>query len=70
MYDKVTQLVGQGMTVDVVGLDFSSAFDAVSHSILLDKLSSTQLEKSIVCWVSDWLRGQAQRVIANGVTPH
>ena len=52
----------------MVVLDFSKAFDPVSACILLDKLSSTQLDKSIICWVSNWLRGQAQRVIVNGVT--
>ena len=49
-------------------LDFSKAFDPVSACILLDKLSSTQLDKSIICWVSNWLRGQAQRVTVNWVT--
>lgn len=52
----------------MVVLDFSKAFHTVSASILLDKPSSTQLDKFIICWVSNWLRGQAQRVIANGVT--
>ncbi|GAB0207044.1 mitochondrial enolase superfamily member 1 [Grus japonensis] len=50
-YDKVTHLVDQGKPVDVVVLDFSKAFDTVSHSILLDKMSSTQLDKSIIHWV-------------------
>ncbi|KAK4816551.1 hypothetical protein QYF61_017752 [Mycteria americana] len=52
-YDKVTHLVDQGRPVDV---------------ILLDKLSSTQLDTSIIRWVSNWLMDQAQRVIVNGVT--
>ncbi|KAK4831728.1 hypothetical protein QYF61_018858 [Mycteria americana] len=51
-YDKVTHLVDQGKTVDVVVLDFSKAFDTVSHSVLLDKLSSTPLDETIIRWVN------------------
>ncbi|GAB0187060.1 mitochondrial enolase superfamily member 1 [Grus japonensis] len=67
-YNKVTHLVDQGKPIDVIFLDFSKAFDTVSHSILLDKMSSIQLDKNIVRWVSNWLMGQAQRVMVNGVT--
>ncbi|KAK4828010.1 hypothetical protein QYF61_022787 [Mycteria americana] len=67
-YDKVTHLVDQGKPVDVVVFDFSKAFDTVSHSILLDKMSNIQLDKSVIFWVNDWLMGWVQRVIVNGVT--
>ncbi|KAJ7399486.1 rna-directed dna polymerase from mobile element jockey-like [Pitangus sulphuratus] len=41
----------------------------ITHNqILLDKTSSTQLDKHILCWVSNWLIVQAQRVIVNGMT--
>ncbi|GAB0205885.1 mitochondrial enolase superfamily member 1 [Grus japonensis] len=67
-YDKVTHLVDQGKPVDVIFLDFSKAFDIVSHSILLDKMSSIQFDKNIVRWVSNWLMGWAQRVMVNRIT--
>jgi len=67
-YDKVSHLVDQGKPVDVVGLDFSNTFYTISHRILLDKMSSTELDKPITRWVSNWLTSQAQSVTLNGVT--
>ncbi|XP_074936433.1 uncharacterized protein LOC142051152 isoform X2 [Phalacrocorax aristotelis] len=66
--DKVTDLVGQEKPADVIFLDFSKAFDTVSHSLLLGKMSSTQLDKRVTRWVSNWLGGRAQRVLVDGVT--
>ncbi|RMB92866.1 hypothetical protein DUI87_30760 [Hirundo rustica rustica] len=65
-YDQVTRLVDAGKAVDVVYLDFSKAFDTVSHSVLLDKLAAHGLDRSILRWVRNWLDGQAQRVMVNG----
>ncbi|KAK4820953.1 hypothetical protein QYF61_008740 [Mycteria americana] len=66
-YDKVTRLVDEGKAVDVVYLDFSKAFDTVSHSILLEKLAAHGLDGCTLRWVKNWLDGQAQRVVVNGV---
>ncbi|KAK4811461.1 LOW QUALITY PROTEIN: hypothetical protein QYF61_006395 [Mycteria americana] len=66
-YDKVTRLVGEGKAVDVVYLDFSKAFDAVSHSILLEKLAAHGLGGRTLPWVKNCLDGRAQRVVVNGV---
>ncbi|RMB95362.1 hypothetical protein DUI87_28350 [Hirundo rustica rustica] len=65
-YDQVTRLVDAGRAVDVVYLDFSKAFDTVSHSILLDKLAAHGLDRSTLLWVRNWLDGRAQRVVVNG----
>uniref|UniRef100_A0A8U8BM73 Uncharacterized protein n=1 Tax=Geospiza parvula TaxID=87175 RepID=A0A8U8BM73_GEOPR len=65
-YDQVTRLVGAGKAVDVVYLDFSKAFDTVSHSVLLDKLAAHGLDRSTLCWIRNWLHGRAQRVVVNG----
>uniref|UniRef100_A0A8B9CLX4 Reverse transcriptase domain-containing protein n=1 Tax=Anser brachyrhynchus TaxID=132585 RepID=A0A8B9CLX4_9AVES len=67
-YDEITHLVDQGKPADVIFLDFSKAFDTVSRRILLDKMSSIQLNKNIIRWVSNWLTGRAQRVVVNGAT--
>ncbi|TRZ21949.1 hypothetical protein HGM15179_005092, partial [Zosterops borbonicus] len=65
-YLWVTHLGDAGRAVDVVYLDFSKAFDTVSHSTLLDKLAARGLDRSTLCWVRNWLHGQAQRVVGNG----
>ena len=66
-YDRATCLLDDGKAVDVVCLDFSKAFDTVSHSIVLEKLTAHGLDRCTLCWVKKWLDGQAQRVVVNGV---
>jgi len=52
--------------VDVVYLDFSEAFDTVSHNILLGKLRMSGLDEWSVRWIENWLNGRAQRVVVSG----
>jgi len=66
-YDQVTCLVGEGKAVDFIYLDFSKAFDAVSHSILLENLVTYGLDKCTLHWVKNWLDDQAQGAVVNGV---
>ncbi|GAB0206006.1 mitochondrial enolase superfamily member 1 [Grus japonensis] len=66
-YDQVTRLVDEGKAVDVIYLDFSKAFDTVSHSILLEKLAAHGLDRCTLRRIKNWLEGQAQRVVVNGV---
>jgi len=65
-YDQVTCLVDRGKAVEVVYLDFSKAFDTVSHSILLEKLAAHGLYECILCWIKNWLNGRTQRIVVNG----
>ena len=66
-YDWVTRLVDEGKAVDVVCLDFSKAFDTVSHSILLGKLAACGLNSFTLRWVRNWLEGHAKQVVVSGV---
>ncbi|KAK4824706.1 hypothetical protein QYF61_017932 [Mycteria americana] len=66
-YNKVAHLIDEAKAVDVVYLDFSKAFDTVSHGILLEKLTAQGLDRCMLCWVKNWLDGRAQRVVVNGV---
>ena len=66
-YDHVTCPVDEGKAVGVVCLDFSKAFDTVPHSILLEKLAAYGLDGCTLHWIKNWLNGQAQSVVVNGV---
>ena len=55
-FDHVTRLLDEEKAVDAVYLDFSKAFDTVSHSILLEKLAAHSLDRCTLCWVkTGWL---------------
>uniref|UniRef100_K7EYU7 Reverse transcriptase domain-containing protein n=1 Tax=Pelodiscus sinensis TaxID=13735 RepID=K7EYU7_PELSI len=65
-FDKITSLVDKGEAVDVIYLDFSKAFDTVSHDILIDKLGKYNLDRATIRWVHNWLDNRSQRVVVNG----
>jgi len=54
-YNGVTGWVDKGRATDVVYLDFSKAFDTVSHNILLGKLRKCGLDEWSVRWIENWL---------------
>jgi ribonuclease P/MRP protein subunit RPP40 len=47
-------------------LDFKKAFDKVPHIRLIRKMQALGINKSIIGWVREWLRGREQRVVLNG----
>ena len=61
-YDGMTGWVNKGRAVDVVYLDFSKAFNTVSHSILTGKLRKCGLDE----WTVRWIEILAQQQNAEG----
>ncbi|GAB0207394.1 mitochondrial enolase superfamily member 1 [Grus japonensis] len=62
----MTSWVDEGRALHVVYLDFSKAFDTISHNILISKLRKCGLDEWTVRWVENWLNGRAQRVVISG----
>jgi len=52
--------------MDVVYLDFSKAFNTLSHNILPGKLRKCGLDEWSVRWIENWLNGRTQRVVISG----
>ncbi|CAM4582215.1 unnamed protein product [Caretta caretta] len=65
-YDEITGSMDEGKAVDVLFLDFSKAFDTVSHNILVSKLKKYGRDECTIRWVESWLDCRAQRVVING----
>ncbi|GAB0206875.1 mitochondrial enolase superfamily member 1 [Grus japonensis] len=59
----MTGWMDEGRAVDVVYLDFSKAFDTVSHNILVSKLRKCGLDEWTVRCLENWLNSKAQRVV-------
>ncbi|CAM4435223.1 unnamed protein product [Caretta caretta] len=64
-YDEITGSVDEGKAVDMLFLDFSKAFDTVSHSILANKLKKCRLDEWTIRWIESWLDHHAQQVAIN-----
>ncbi|CAM4620795.1 unnamed protein product [Lepidochelys kempii] len=65
-YNEITGSVDEGKAMDVLFLDFSKAFDTVSHSILASKLKKYGLDEWTIRWIESWLDCRVQWVVING----
>ena len=50
-FDHMIHLVNDRKAADVVYLDFSKAFNIVSHCMPMEKLSACGLDRYTLCWV-------------------
>ncbi|CAM4571371.1 unnamed protein product [Caretta caretta] len=65
-YDEITGSVDEGKAADVLFLDFSKAFDTVSHSILASELKKYGLDEWTIRRIESWLDHRAPWVVING----
>ena len=65
-YGEISRLVDGGSSVEVVYLDFSKAFDLVSHQILLEKLAALGFDEHVMGWIRDFMTGRSMSVLVAG----
>ena len=64
---SINKLADSGECVDAVVLDFSKAFDKVSHPKLIYKLKSLGINSQLILWIEHWLNRRSQIVVVNGL---
>ena len=60
--DKLTEILDQGGTLDLMYLDFANAFDTVPLERLLNKLASYGIQGHVLQWIRQFLTRRRQRV--------
>jgi hypothetical protein len=61
--DIIKDSIRNGHSVDLVLLDFSNAFDKVSHAKLIQKLEAYGINAILVKWIKSFLTVRKQRVL-------
>lgn len=60
-YNGITALRYEGRALEIVYLDFSKGFDAISHDIFISKLREGGWNKWMVSWIEDWSEWQLSK---------
>ena len=64
--DDVTRNLDDGKQTHVLIMDFSKAFDKVSHNLLIPKLKHYGIRGKVNSWIESFLSGRTQAVIVEG----
>ena len=64
-YTNWITAIYKGIFIDIIYLDYSIAFDKVSHNKSLVKLTNLGIGGNIHSWISSFLSGRSQRVRTN-----
>ena len=66
-YGSIAKWMDRGFIIDVIFMDFSKAFDRVSHTILISKLRLLGFDDTLVNWIESFLVGRTMSVSVSGV---
>jgi hypothetical protein len=62
----IANSLDEGFGIDAIVIDFSKAFNLVTHDWLLTKLAASGVDSMVVVWVREFLVGCTQRVRVGG----
>jgi len=60
-FQDIADSLDEGVRTGAIIIDFSKAFDLVTHDKLLTKIAGTGVDLRIVVWVREFLLGRSQR---------
>ena len=66
LIEEIQQNLSDGKQTDVILLDFSKAFDKVSHEKLIHKLHGYGIRGETLSWIKAFLNGRSQTVVLEG----
>jgi hypothetical protein len=66
--DDVSSNMSSGKQTNVLVMDFSKAFDKVSHSLLIHKLNHYGIRGKTNTWIQNFLSNRTQAVVVGGET--
>jgi hypothetical protein len=66
--DDVSSNMSSGKQTNVLVMDFSKAFDKVSHSLLIHKLNHYGIRGKTNTWIQNFLSNRTQAVVVDGET--
>ena len=64
------QCLNQRGQCDILLLDFSKAFDRISHSLQFHKLSHYGIQETLLSWLNSFVNGRSQYVILENQKSH
>ena len=67
LIDELHQNLQDGKQTDIILLDFSKAFDKVSHEKLIYKLHGYGIRGKTLRWIKSFLNGRSQTVVLEGI---